>query len=413
MQIEAIRAAGLPVSPNELNKWYEAVPDAENQALLILEAARSRTGLELTERYFARSSEDAPLDPEMNRTLRNYLTANERTLALLHRAAQLTRGRYPVDLSEGTETRLPHLVEIKRLARLLRAEVIQESHTDDLEGAVRSLDAGMALASSLRDEPLLISNLVRMFCVMQALDGMERVASEHQMTERELVLLANRLEEAEADGLRGLFRGLVGDRVMGMTSFESPFSETRRIRGSVSFPDVGSGASEMLAVHAYRASGVRERDLTIYLETMNGFIQSVREPFPDALSRFEQTGADMSFRFSQGVNRFVPLISRGLLVPMELAGLKEANFCVRLRCEQVAIAIERFRLEHDGALPDSLAQLAPRYLKKIPIAPFDGSDLKYERLAGKGYRVFSPAAASANRTYLSQNAEDLGVSIFR
>src|SRR5947209_16378784 len=37
-QFDAIRKAGLPASPQELNRWYSNVPDTENAALVLTQA---------------------------------------------------------------------------------------------------------------------------------------------------------------------------------------------------------------------------------------------------------------------------------------------------------------------------------------------------------------------------------------
>jgi hypothetical protein len=51
-----------------------------------------------------------------------------------------------------------------------------------------------------------------------------------------------------------------------------------------------------------------------------------------------------------------------------------------LRCAIVMLAAERFRQER-GAWPNSLDELCPTYLKAVPKDPFDGSPLRYKRLA--------------------------------
>ena len=49
------------------------------------------------------------------------------------------------------------------------------------------------------------------------------------------------------------------------------------------------------------------------------------------------------------------------------------------RAVRTAIAVERFRLAHDGGKPTALSELVPQYMSAIPLDPFDGSELKYRR----------------------------------
>jgi hypothetical protein len=59
-----------------------------------------------------------------------------------------------------------------------------------------------------------------------------------------------------------------------------------------------------------------------------------------------------------------------------------------LRCAKVALAIEQWRNETNGNLPESLSLLVPKFLTEIPPDPFDGSPLRYRRHP-IGYSVYS------------------------
>jgi hypothetical protein len=58
------------------------------------------------------------------------------------------------------------------------------------------------------------------------------------------------------------------------------------------------------------------------------------------------------------------------------------------RSAAAAIGVERFRRDHAEMLPDSLAQLVPRYLTGIPIDPFSGASLLYVK-DDVSYTVYS------------------------
>ena len=51
------------------------------------------------------------------------------------------------------------------------------------------------------------------------------------------------------------------------------------------------------------------------------------------------------------------------------------------------LAVERFRLDND-ALPETLNDLAPKYIESIPLDPFDGNPLRYKKLE-TGYSIYS------------------------
>lgn len=53
-----------------------------------------------------------------------------------------------------------------------------------------------------------------------------------------------------------------------------------------------------------------------------------------------------------------------------------------------ALAIRRYQLKHEGAVPPSLEALVPGYLDKLPVDPWDGKTLRY-RVEGDGYLLYS------------------------
>ena len=60
---------------------------------------------------------------------------------------------------------------------------------------------------------------------------------------------------------------------------------------------------------------------------------------------------------------------------------------MQLLTARVGLAIERYRLA-TGKLPDALSELVPAYLDAVPEDPFDGKDLRYEKL-GVDFVVYS------------------------
>ncbi len=58
---------------------------------------------------------------------------------------------------------------------------------------------------------------------------------------------------------------------------------------------------------------------------------------------------------------------------------------------RIAIAVERFRAKN-GSLPAKLTELAPRYLRKIPIDPISGKLPRYKTTPNAGVIIYSIGA---------------------
>jgi hypothetical protein len=405
-RLEAMRAAGLPTSAIELDLWYKAIPPEDNRALLIEEAARDLVAVpaELDPKTKGETT------PAQTEAIAVHLQKNRVAIAKLHDAVSRPGSRFSIDASRGFSTLVPHLAPVKSLVQLLNLDAIYQARTGHPEAALRSLQASLAVVHALRQEPLYISQIVAIACLALTLNAVEAVLSESPLADRDLADLNTALAAAEADEMPGIFRGLVGERAIGIGGFRSSFQQFKDFSG-------GTGRSEPsdwlrgLGYQAYIATGFRERDLECYLELMDLFTAAQQSGFPGALQKSEDADRAMQTRFSTGLGRFA-IFSRMLLPSIKNGTLKEAEVCARLRCAQIAVALERYRAKHQDALPENLDDLAPEYLHKIPTDPHDGSALQYERLPNKGYRIISEGA-SGKRKRSAKDAEKVAITVTR
>src|ERR1041385_6171649 len=157
-ELSALRQEGFPLNVRELQHWRPAVPDQENAALRIMEAADSLAlgpDASARDKLPGRAGE---LGPDERETLKTMLTNNAPALEAAHLAAHLKQSRFPIDYSRGPNTLLPHLAKLKSIALLLRAEATVSSEEGRPDLAVQSNIDGVSLARSLDADPLLIES---------------------------------------------------------------------------------------------------------------------------------------------------------------------------------------------------------------------------------------------------------------
>jgi hypothetical protein len=228
-RIEAIRAAGYPVTCAELDQWYEIPPDAENAAYTIEDAfsfykewdkEKSRS-LPVVGRAELPPRTEA-LPAEMKTLIAEYIADNNEALELLHAGAGIENCRYPIDLSAGFATLLPNLGEMRGGVLLLRLEGILHAENGDGVSAVRSAISVFGMARSLAKEPVMISQAVRAAYQAFAISTIERVISRTKLTDEQLVELAERVRESER--ICDLSHALVGERCVAISFFRAPQS---------------------------------------------------------------------------------------------------------------------------------------------------------------------------------------------
>jgi hypothetical protein len=76
-----------------------------------------------------------------------------------------------------------------------------------------------------------------------------------------------------------------------------------------------------------------------------------------------------------------------LLPALQKTTEKTADSEARLRCAQMSLAVEQFRVRN-RRLPERLEELVPGILSQLPVDPIDGDPLHYLKL-DTGYVVYS------------------------
>ena len=377
-RIDAVRAAGYPVTCAELDQWYSIPADAENAAYTMEDAFsflqewenEKKKSLPLVGKAKLPPRTE-PLSTEMKTLIAEYIADNNEAIELFHEAAKIEDCRYPVDLSAGLGTSTPNLSEMRGGARLLELEGILHAENGDGRSAVRSAISGFGIARTLAREPMTISQLVRASCQAIAVLTIERVINRTELTDEQLVELIECVRNSER--ISDMSCAFVGERCMGISFFRAPESVG---------PDALGGAAHLGPVLAlYRAVGLADADAVIYLDLMEGYIESMKLPLHERQKAVDAVSAKLQSTSKAHILLHVitPTLSRVTTIEMRAIA--------HLRAADAALAVERYRLAV-GRLPDKLADLVPTYLKTVPKDPFDGNELRYKKLE-PGFVVYS------------------------
>jgi hypothetical protein len=380
-KLQAIRAAGLPTNGVELNAYYPAVPDNENAALKMAGAFALMTN------YIDRRSGEvasikfpqrkATLTPEQLELVAGYCVMNSNALALVREAIKLPRCRYPMDLSWGAATLLPHLAKLKKLSLLAEYQTLL-----DTNGSAAAISVIIGMARTLDTEPTIISKLVRIAMLNMAEIALERRLNAGELDEVELNHLSQLF--AEAAKTNQMANGLIGERAMYFQYFRMSLAEIKRLANSGDDNSSEQAGPPLPGSQPFifKLTGFFERDLRFYLHAMETNI-SLASTFPKNISMI----TNVDEQIFQTIRHNYYILSAMLLPALGNAIVKEANGLAQVRSAQTALAVERFRLAH-GRLPENLNELVPQFLPAVPVDPFDGQPLRYHHLT-KGYVIYS------------------------
>jgi hypothetical protein len=356
LKLDAIREADYPVTLAELDAWYVETPPAENGVLLSTNAFAALASVEAT----------SP----------SYLAQNQKTLELLHVAASWKTCRYPIDLTKRYDTFVPHLSDLKTCVKLLSRAVDSHAAKREIDLATQSLLDGLRLAQSVWGEPYLISHLILISSVEILQTGLESILNDKALTDEQLLRLQAVFSEMAST--ESMTRSLAAERCMGISLLRMPIPDRAKLFG------VMKGADNDIDIEAYLLSSNSNTDFHFFLDRMDESIGAMTEPFPKGLEAISQWDAHMSEAKTKGY-----LFSGTLLPELGRALYKGAEHVGRSRVTQTALAVERFRLAQQNALPASLAELVPRFVDVVPTDPFDGQPLRYKKTSPHGFVIYS------------------------
>lgn len=376
-RIEAIRAAGYPVTCAELNAWHTIPEDAENAAYTILDALEflqewDRTDLEplpLVGRAELPPRTE-PMTDEMKALIAEYIADNNEAIGLLHTAAKIEHCRYPVDYSAGFAALMPHLSEMRKSLFLLNLEAILRAENGQTASSIDSVRSGFGFARSLAKEPSMISQFVRVACDGLTLSALERIMNRSELTDEQLIELTERLDKVERSS--DLSRAFIGERCMGLDFFTAPGTV------GVGFLD---GMPPRPILTLCQAVGLIDADAVIYLDLMNDYLEANLLPYHE-----RQEAVDVVTDTLESTSQ-IHIFVHSLMPALSRVTTIELRTIAHLRAARVGLVIQRYRLAA-GMLPDTLADLVPAYLGDVPKDPFDGNELRYEK-RDAGFVIYS------------------------
>jgi hypothetical protein len=352
---------------NDLEAARAPVPDDQNSALVLIEAYRSLPPGWEPDKTLERVKDLPPnmrLDDQEATDLREELAELQPALHETQKITTLPNGRYPANwLRDLTAFDLHDVQHARRLMSLLQCGLLVQAQDGDLRGALRSCRALLNVARSIGDEPLAISQLVRIAGIGIVYKSTERVLNQGDPRGEDLLSLQRLMEEEER--FPRLLVSLRGERAYMHAVAEAMEAGDVRPRDHAPGPaSRWDWVGEMVVMDMFRAA--HPNLLALHTEG----VKLAALPAHQRVQPMKNLEAKW---------RRQPGVERGLFPIAAVFDKAARRIDGQLRCVITAVAVERYRGQYDR-LPDTLDQLVPDYLAEVPIDPFDGEPLGYQRL---------------------------------
>jgi len=233
---------------------------------------------------------------------------------------------------------------------------------------------------ALRNEPTLISQLVRISGIQLTLSAVWEGLAAHRWNDAQLATIEHEL--AKTDLLANYQTGMAGERYCAIwtVDFVHRTGDVNSI-GGLGEPENYTVSDEILAANGkillrLIPSGWFDQN-KLSLERMH--VQYLRPMVDDEKQLVSPASAR---RTAAAIKAFRPTpydLFTGMLLPaLEKSARKAAIAQTFVNLTRVACALERYRLAN-GGYPEALDVLAPKFIDKLPHDVINGQPLKYRR----------------------------------
>jgi hypothetical protein len=382
---------------DDLVAQLEPIPDAENSALRVLEVDKGLPAgwakLSDEERLFPRNLHpEAPLAAKEVEALRDALALRgalgprSEALARARALADWPRGRFPGARPDVRRwgfrpgANVAHVINpspeedaAERVARLLWLDAILRAQEGDADGALTSARALLNVGRSFGDSPSRHDQEERTRMAIIALGCLARALARGEATERSLAAMQAVLEDEAAHP--GLLTALRGHRA----AFDGLLSQVHS--GAVG-RDAIPVWSNVPMMYSFIISRRDLRDIqTRLLHQLTALVEEVKSPAPDRDKRLKdfELACYQDLDNRSGWTRMRDYVWETLLSDALWVARFAETDQARLRATIAALAAERFRLAR-GRWPDSLDELVPSLLARVPDDPFARGPIRLRRL---------------------------------
>ena len=338
--------------------------------------------------------------------LRAHLETNRVAMSDLREAIGQPVLHFQVQYHQGFSAPLRHLVQLKSASQSLSAAAVMAMRDERTEEAFANLRALISLPAHHREEPFLISQLVR--CAMVAIAASPTWEGLHypHWSEQQLAQLQAAWESLQV--IPPMERALVMERACVLVEYARARESLNRLSqmsfsaGGTPLDDLAEVGNKMIEDPGEGLEAFMDRfprrwvwkwwncfdDELWFLETAKRTLDAAREaangrPFV----ALKDKGKAESLRKGETPRQF--LLARLLEADTYAKALDKAVIAeTQRRVVLTAIALIRFERRF-GKLPRDLNALVPEFLSSVPLDPMDGQPLRYRPTGTNSFLLYS------------------------
>lgn len=302
-------------------------------------------------------------------------------LEVIETALQRPHSQFPVRYEDNVGALLPHLSELKWLSRMFTFRAHVRFAASEPAPALADILSALSLADTLKNEPRLVSQLVRQAILNISLQPIWEGLADRVWTADQIRELQTRL--AAVDVLASYQFAMRGERTFALDLADMVERERNFATiGSANAPNYYPPSEQLRdKLINYAPKGWYLHNKAFMARLHNDISVPAVDPIQHRvhLDRMGDYDAELEAAITSDGKLF---IARLVMPAVGKAAIRAAADQAALDLAVVACALERHRLTK-GAYPDQLAALAPDYLTGVPHDLMDGQPLRCQLEDGR------------------------------
>lgn len=382
-----IQTAGEPLSARELRafqlpqtdrpdlseEWIAAVAFLDTEAF-----EQARIPLPILGKVGAPElNHGEPIDGRTRRLLAAFFAEYETPVARLHELAEAEGVvRYPIAWEEHFHLLLEHAFVLRDAVRVIQLQAHLAAANGDWDEALRCLHTMYEIGDTLRYEPLLVSQLVRIAVHGIALDQAWGMLDGMELSERQLLELQQLLEARSY--LPEMRRALLGERATGYLAMNDPsagggFRMLIEAANAELVPWLANDAALAAVDPLWRFN--KPADVALMMELMTEFAAAFELPPNQAAAQIEAIEQRLSDKIAGPIGRVRYAATAGLLPAVQASQNAAMRSVTYGRITAVVAAA--LRVGKPGAPPATLEELLQAEPGLDASDPWTGAPLRY------------------------------------
>ncbi|MBU1631216.1 MAG: hypothetical protein KKH49_05390, partial [Candidatus Omnitrophica bacterium] len=337
--------------------------------------------------YYNNDGKLEELTPEQKKAFSQLLfedTDSINIFSLIEKSVDFPACRFDIKYEDGPAMLLPHIQKMRQLSRFVAFRTYLLTDEKKYQEAFNSAFVGLKLGESLKDEPFLTHQLVRI-----ALNGIAAASfqpiisiSPEEISIKDYQNLIAEIDKKENKLTKGLEAEL---------AFINTFIFKKLLTGNLEelyeggiFGEPGSTTSKLFLIfYSYLGRPLLKQDCAFYVHYLIESMSLSRLPYYQTKDRL----LEWDKKFWRDRWQYKYSISAMVMPALNRCQLNQARDNAQLDGLKIALALKIYK-KKNGSYPNNLTAIVPDIISELPLDPFTGENFIY-RKEGEGFIVYS------------------------